>query len=242
MPPQHQVHNQINQNKPQTILFIVRENEPVDRWSSQAPGFISICNEKYMNLLLHSRGERLQHLLQIRRGLQTFLEIGKGPCFKEGRGAIGSWGKSSRLGASERIVWQAQLSQGAEKETEWAQSWRPALQKCCQVGHYRHQLALKIVFPSALPIFSISDRHFSQRNGSLGWQNKQKHWEDLAKNAHPRRSESSLNWIWASGLCVVAIPSSLQTHSKSTSAANKVVSAFCWFLPGKNICSCSELS
>lgn len=46
MPYQHQVHHQINQNKPQTILFIVQENKPIDRWSSQAPGFVSVYNEK----------------------------------------------------------------------------------------------------------------------------------------------------------------------------------------------------
>lgn len=50
-----------------------------DRWSFQVPWSVSIYNEKYINLLLHSIGVRLKHLFQITLIPQTFLEIGK-PC------------------------------------------------------------------------------------------------------------------------------------------------------------------
>lgn len=36
-----------------------------DRWSFQGPWSVSIYNEKYINLLLHSIGVRLKHLFQI---------------------------------------------------------------------------------------------------------------------------------------------------------------------------------
>ena len=100
-----------------------------DRWSFQVSWSVSVYNEKYINLLLHSIGMRLKHLFQITDTIHI-LGNWKALCFKKVRGVTANYIKLSRLGSSEQFkkkkkicacsYWQT--ADGNNDITEWEYS------------------------------------------------------------------------------------------------------------------------